>query len=102
MSHLSLQKSTTWAEQILTIGSDPSVDELLNKQQVLQKDTTAVVYKLSELQTLHKSDHFLADGKGDKLFIDWITQVEKIAKPNKCPEVQLSQAKTECIVHKLI
>ena len=40
------------------------------------------------------------DGKNDKSFIDWITQVEKIAKLTQCPEVQLAQAKAEGIVYK--
>ena len=38
-----------------------------------------MIYKLNT-----KNDHFLADlqtcnGKGDRSFLDWITQVEKIA-----------------------
>ena len=41
------------------------------------------------------------DGKGDKSFIDWITQVEKIAKLTQCQEIQLPQVKAVGIVYKL-
>ena len=42
------------------------------------------------------------DGKGDKSFIDWITQVKKITKLTQHLHIQLAQAKAEDIVFKLI
>ena len=50
---------------------------VINHQQPLQKDTTVVMSKLSDLQLQHKSDQFLADlqnynRKGDKSLSDWI------------------------------
>ena len=68
---------------------------------------TTITTKLYNLQTKDKNDNFLADletydRKGDKSFIDWITQVEKIAKPTQHLEIQLSRAKVKGIVYKLI
>ena len=34
--------------------------------------------------------------------MDWIIQVEKIAKYTLCSEIQLVRAKTECVVNNLI
>ena len=39
----------------------PSVVELLNQQQVLQRDTNAIISKFSELQTQYTNGNFLAD-----------------------------------------
>ena len=60
-----------------------SLIDLLNHQQALQKDTTVIISKLSDLQIQYKNALFFADlhpydGKGDKSFIDWITQIGKI------------------------
>ena len=58
--------------------------ELFDQQQALQRDTKATISKFLEIWIQYKNDHFLAnlkidDGKGDRSFLDWITQVEKIA-----------------------
>ena len=56
-----LQQSATWAEQISTSRTNPSVVELPDQQQTLQRDLTAVISKLSDIQPQHKNDNFLAD-----------------------------------------
>ena len=86
--------------------TDLSVIDLINQQQVLQRDTTAAITKLFELQTQFKNDHFLADiqtydDKGDKLFIDWTTKPQNIANLTQLPIIQLAMVKTEGIVYKL-
>ena len=53
------------------------------------------MYKLSDLQLQYKNDHFLADfqtydGKSNKCFMDWITQVGKIAHLTQHPQLQLT------------
>ena len=70
-NHLSLQNSIIRAEPISISWTNPSVVELLHQQEALQKDTTAIISMLSELQTQHKNDNFLVDSqmydaKGDR------------------------------------
>ena len=98
--HLSDQTLETQAKQISVGRIDPSVVEILNQQQALQKDTTFVISKLSDLQIEHKDDHFLVElqtyyGKGEISSIDFITQVEKIASLTKCSEIQFATAKVK-------
>ena len=38
-----------------------SLIDLLNHQQAMQKDTTAVIFKLSHLQSKYKNNHFLVN-----------------------------------------
>ena len=93
MNHL--QNTGNQAEQLSTSRTDPCVTELFKQQQALQRDTNALISKFSYLQTQYKNDHFLAnlqtyDGKGDRSFLDWITQVEMIAKLTQCSEIPLT------------
>ena len=48
--HLGVQNSAIQAEQISTNRTDPSVVELLNQQQELQRDATSVISKLADLE----------------------------------------------------
>ena len=52
---------------VVTMGQQSSVNrfnspliELFNHQQALQKDNTAFIFKLSDLQTQHENNNFLA------------------------------------------
>ena len=47
MNHLNLQNATTLAEQLSTNRTDPSVVELFNQQQALQRHTNAIISKFS-------------------------------------------------------
>ena len=73
---------TTWVQQNPAITFDSSLVEVLRKHQALWRNNTPVILKLSDLQTQQKMTIFWQicehDGKSDKSFIDWITQVEKI------------------------
>ena len=78
----------------------------VSHQQALQKDTTAVIFNLLDLQTQYKNDDFLADlqnydGKGYKFFTDWTMLITIIAHLSQHPELLLARAKTEGIVYKL-
>ena len=42
------------------------------------------------------------DSKGDKLFRDWMTKVEKIAKLTLCLEILLGLVKADDIVYKVV
>ena len=89
MNHL--QNATTQAELLSTNRTDPSVIVLFNKQQALQRDTNTLISQFPDLQTQYKNNLFLAnfqmyDGKGDRSFLDRITQVRKIAKLTQCLE----------------
>ena len=80
---------------------------LLHHQKALQKDTTIIISKLSDLQIQYKNNHFPAylhtyDRKADESITDWVTQVEKIAKLTQHPELQLALAKVEGSAYKLI
>ena len=61
MSHFNLQTAMTQVEQPSISQTNQSLLELLYEQQTLQRNTTAVITRLSELQTQHKNVHFLTD-----------------------------------------
>ena len=82
----------TQTEQLSTSRTDPSAMEIFIQQQAIQRDANAIISKFSELETQYKNNHFLADvhtydGKGDRSFLDWITQVEMISKLTLCQEI---------------
>ena len=88
-----------------TSTTDPSLTELVNQQQALKRDIYAIISMFFELQTQCRNDHFLGDlltydGKGDRSFLDWITQVERLL--SQCLEIQLVRAMAEGIVCKHI
>ena len=65
----------------------------------MQRDTNTLISKFSYLQTQYKNDHFLADlqmcdDKGDRSFLDWATQVRKIARLYSLPRNTFGQSKS--------
>ena len=80
--------------------------EPLYHQEILQKDSTGVMSKLSYLQQQHQNDHFLADQqtwcKRLKSFSDWIIQADMISNFMHQSELQLAWANAEGIGYKLI
>ena len=66
-----------------------------------------IISQFSELQTQYKNNHFLADiktydGKEDRFFLRQDHPSQKITMLMQHPKVQLSQAKAEDIVYKLL
>ena len=106
-NHLYVQTLVSQVECNSTNSADSSVAQLLNQKQALQRDTASVISKLSDLQAQQKYEHFLADiqlydWKGDRSFIDMITQVEKIDNIIQCPRAKLARFKVVGILYKLI
>ena len=56
-----VQNSETQAQQNSANKFNLSLIELVNHQQALQKQSTDVIFKLSNLQSQHKNDNILAD-----------------------------------------
>ena len=54
--------------------TDPSIIELFNQQQAIQRDTNTIISKFFDLQAQYKNDHFSAnlqtcDSKGNRSFL---------------------------------
>ena len=102
-NHPNVQTSVTQIQWNSANKPDSSVVE-----QALQRNATAFITKLSDLQDQHKNDNFSSDiqtyhhGKGDKFFIHWKTQVKKIVKLTQYPGVWLARAEAEGIVYRFI
>ena len=55
-----LQNVATWAE-LMPARTDPSIIELFNQQQAIERDTNGLISKVSDFQSQYKNDDFLAD-----------------------------------------
>ena len=88
-----LQNTAIQAEQLST-RTDVSIIDLFHQQEAIQRDTNALISNFMT-KTHNKNNHFLAnvetyDGKGDRSFLDWITQVKMFARLTLCLEAQLA------------